>query len=481
MKNSFYVFILTLFLSLFLISCSNSYNSTDINYRVGTKGVELEFIQNSPPQVVYEGSSFPISVLVSNEGAYSLTGSPEDNKGPFGTLSFSYDSFYLSIDSDMSADEEYIVLAGRSYLYPEGDIITKYLPVFKANQMVGQRENPYTDIFVSACYPYNTKLLQEVCIDSASVFNDERTQVCNSQDIFLESQGGPLAITKIGVDMQPFGRIVRPSFLIQIENKGSGSVLAPVLDNNACLRQSNSNIKKDWNKVKISAILSNKSLVCTPSEITLFEEKGFARCYLDEGGYTGLNYYAPLQIELNYVYQTSISQIVSIERIGTPGVETPTSVCQPWQQEINGVCLDYCEACSEGRFDCGVLFSFGDWKCLEQDRIETDSYRTSECIHDPFFCSPERICCLTCDSVDNCIDYDDKESCNSNPCEASSACAWTRLTVGQCAVCRATPGSSDYCELQYSDLETCESDPCNYGCKWYSREGGKCIPEVPLI
>ncbi|MBC8500481.1 MAG: hypothetical protein H8D38_01835 [DPANN group archaeon] len=409
MMRKIFFSVLVLFL-IVLTSCGPKQNPYIVDYYTGTKGLELEFLGDSPPDEIYENTEFPLAVFVSNEGAFSLNGSPYK-----GLISYSYDSFYLSPILGTAQEEVLdIMLEGKSYTYPEGDFETFILPGFRANSIVGQRENPLTDLFVTACYPYRTKLTDEICIDTSAITRDIREKVCTSEIKGYNGQGAPVAITEVKPEMQTFGNRIRPVFLITIQNRGSGSVLSPVDKSEierACEVQTDSSRKKNWNKVLVRAQLSGEELTCVPDEITLREQKGFARCYLSSEGYgSSLNYLATLIVELDYVYLSSVSKTVSIVRSNIPDLEPLSSGnCDYWQTEIKGVCKNNCELCSEGaRFAfCSSIYANTNWTCgcgvedcvttLANKKLKklTDQieFKASDCIFTYNLCEPEKFCC----------------------------------------------------------------------------------------
>ncbi|MBU0471469.1 MAG: hypothetical protein KKF65_02510 [Nanoarchaeota archaeon] len=395
---------------LVLNSCTQTYNPETVNIFVGVKGVELEFVGDSPPREVYENTDFPLAVFVSNEGAFSLNGSTYK-----GILSYSYDSFYLStIDGTSSQDDLNIALEGKSYFNSKGDFETKILPMFRAKQITGQREQPTTELFVSVCYPYKTFLSDELCIDTSHLTQDTRARVCDAEDKFYTGQGAPVVVTNVELEMQVSAYATRPSLLIKIENKGSGMVLAPVADselNKACEVQKDSDKKQNWNKVKVSAILSGEKLTCTPEVVNLRNEKGFSRCYLASGGFGGsLNYYANMIIELDYVYSTSISKKIDVIRSGLPVPQLiQGSDCEYWESEYNGQCVNNCDLCAKGAgFSfCGSITG-NDWGCncnMEECITQISAYKITQlaqplglksgnCIFGPGLCQSGKYCCI---------------------------------------------------------------------------------------
>ncbi|NQU98340.1 hypothetical protein HQ533_02645 [Candidatus Woesearchaeota archaeon] len=400
-------------LLLILTSCSSgTYNPERINVYVGTKGVEIEFIGDSPPREVYENTDFPLAVFISNKGTFSLDG--ETYKG---LLSYTYDPFYFRpTEGTSSSDELEFALEGKSYLAPDGFFETKILPIFRVKPIEGQRESPRTELFVSVCYPYRTKLTDEVCIDTSHLTQDARERVCETQDKLYTGQGAPVAVTNVEVEMQATRQVMQPSLLIKIENKGSGMVLAPVTElelPKACELQKDTDKKGNWNQVKVTAHLSNSKLSCFPETVNLRDEKGFTRCTLPANTefYGGsLNYHATMVIDLDYVYLTSISKEIEIIRSGLPPLEPlPGSSCKYWETDFNGECVSNCDLCARGvGFSfCGTIADAG-WgcdcnaeECVTQvtastisNLLEPLNLKSGNCIFGPGLCELGKFCCV---------------------------------------------------------------------------------------
>lgn len=400
---------LVLALFVLLTACNRTFMPQETNYYTGTKGVELEFVGYSPPNNVYEQTTFPLAIFVSNEGAFSLNGSPFK-----GLITYSYDPFYLAeINGTAESEFETIIINGKSDGFPQGDLQTKLLPMFTVKPVLGQRESPTTELFVSACYPYKTKLVDEVCIDTSSLTNDMRSNVCKAENKAYSGQGAPVAITEVHVQMNHMLNKIRPSLLIKIKNAGSGTVLAPVSGSeqaSACDVQKDR--RGDWNTVKIKALLSNEQLTCVPEVVHLRQGEGSARCFMESGGFgAALNYYAIMIVELDYVYLTSVSKEITIQRTELPDIEYLSSNnCAYWETEIDGVCKNNCEICSEGSSlsFCNSQIVDQNWSCdcgpIECTTIigsrklggivDGIEVKNGNCIFGQSFCAPGKYCCI---------------------------------------------------------------------------------------
>jgi hypothetical protein len=357
--------LLLLIVLLFLSSCdiNRGTQSATTNYYVGTGGLEFKFLDQAPQAEVYENSRFVVGFMVENAGASDVT---EMN---YGILSIGFDPFYIDASeltsaSDVQGGSNSIVfsgiqLVGRSQLNPSGSSTFISFPGFKTRPIMGQIESPSTQLLASLCYPYTTIFSGVVCVDHSLVGQDLRQQVCYQKTLDLSDQGAPVAITRIDVENQPVTSggesvAVRPVFTIYVQNKGTGSVLSPVVGSanldRVCSFQDIT--RQDFNTVNIEAVLSaSTSLTCTPNPIKLINDEGISRCEVnDEDLIIGShNYETPLNVKLSYVYQSAISKKIDIKRLnvyGTPSA--PSTGCLDFEVASGGGCVNRCDACANG-------------------------------------------------------------------------------------------------------------------------------------
>lgn len=327
-------------LLLSVISCSKSQTSgtktKDIDVRVGLKGLTMEFLKNTPPQMVFEESTFPTIIKVKNEGAYSLDENDEQNNAVFS----------LGVESDYTKNVELLAggrvkkieevgapnlaqfsLEGKSNINPKGgeEVISYNI---QAGKLDPQSEAHASTMIATLCYPYETILSANVCVDSdiANVLPGKK--VCKVQDLtFSNGQGAPVAVTKVEVLMIPTQSSqentatgnIKPQFVLLIENKGSGTVIRRDSVNNFCTKSEAKH--DDLNMVSVSVFLGKDELDCTPKDkvykdekyayIKLKDKKELARCNLPKES-VGIPaaqgaFSSPLVITLSYGYTQSIS------------------------------------------------------------------------------------------------------------------------------------------------------------------------------
>ena len=323
-KKLIFVFIVV---SLFLIGCDGKDKDnrpiTDVDIRKGTVGLTMQFVQNAPPERIFEDSIFPIAVELKNKGAFDI-GDDE------GILVFGFEKTYVDFAEDAkiefgSNEELRFGIDGKSVVSPEGN--DELVTISGQAKSVGpQSETHPSTILATVCYPYETVFGSSVCVDT-DVYDIEKEQkVCSIQDLIFEGgQGAPVAVTKIETRMllQDDNK-VKPHFIIYVKNKGNGEVVDLDKIKNVC--SSEKLEYTDFNTLVVSASLSGVPLKCGeeegegPATIRLRDKEDIIRCTLEEGG--GIDatkgaYTAPLRIEFDYGYTFTISKDIIIEKILT--------------------------------------------------------------------------------------------------------------------------------------------------------------------
>lgn len=362
MKKIFAIFTLLVLMHaiLLLSACDMLGNKqpTEVNYHKGIEGVEINFLDQAPPDELYENSTFNINIEIENRGAYDVT---EDKAG---ILTMSFDPFYIGA-TQLRSNERVevnsnslivrgIQLYGKSKYHPVGTLGFFSFPNFNTQAIMGQREQPSTKILASICYPYVTEFSGLVCVDMSAVGENVRTQSCYQKDLTMSDQGAPIAIYQIEVENQPAGAdVVRPVFTVHIANKDSGTVLSPAYDasnfDRVCSFQTLN--REDFNTVDVKAMLSDgRYLECIPNPVRLFEGTGFTRCQVSEDDLIigHQNYEAVLSVNISYVYLTSISKEVDIKRINVfGGTSQPAIGCLAFEVQYGGGCVSKCKFCSD--------------------------------------------------------------------------------------------------------------------------------------
>ena len=295
----------------------------------GIEGVTVKFMEQSPPDEVFLGDTFPLSLEIRNSGAYDI----ED-----GAFVLGIEKNYISAPAEFTKELNYFTLTGRKSYDPVGGIDRKIIQL-KAHQLDPQMETLTTNIALTTCYPYETQATAQMCIDT-DIFNQRQEEkVCQSGTLNMgtiqvegqelpKGQGAPIAITKIEPKMLPHNvseELIMPSFMIYVRNMGDGLPVDIDVYGDACTATGVPT--RAWNVVGARVYLSDKSsqLDCTPKldyqtsgkegYIKLEKDEDFIRCTLKEGIPKARGTYTtPLMIELEYGYTFTISKKVLIRK-----------------------------------------------------------------------------------------------------------------------------------------------------------------------
>lgn len=273
-----------------------------------------------------------------NKGAYSLNGT-RDN---YAIVNLNFDTLYFTgINPQLfplyaPSQTQEITLAGKSGTWPYGEKQYMQMANLKINKIPGTREMPTTTLEASICYPYQTILSQNICIDG-DIYSLEDNPICRNKGTYTFSgQGAPVAVTKLEVDMIPAGLTqgqttsnggqttsmkLKPSFKITFRNVGNGIVFTSneyLLTHEVCSLTNRLYEKDNINVLKIRAFLGNDELDCmSNSEVKLYSNEGSIRCEIPQAKVYQINrnYESLLTIQADYYYRTSTTKNIQIQRI----------------------------------------------------------------------------------------------------------------------------------------------------------------------
>lgn len=332
--------ILVLVILLFISGCglgSKEYKPsiTSKDIYTGKEGLNMEFFENSPPKEIFENSVLPIGLRLYNNGAYDIRN---------GYLSISLERDYMIL-SEVSLksinemvnfrDPEHITfdLKGKTIEHPKGDqeVITFSVETKDLGKSDPQSEYHDSLISITSCYEYQTKAVETVCIDTDVYGFKMREKACEVKTLTLDSQGAPVAVTKIESEMLPSKEdtsIIKPRFVITVRNVGKGEVVKKGMVEAAC--SSDPLGYKEWNNVNIKAYISNmdeeNKLDCDITNdidkedgtIILKGGEDTIRCSYEKGFEdTKGTFSSPLYIILDYGYTDTISREVRIKKVLT--------------------------------------------------------------------------------------------------------------------------------------------------------------------
>lgn len=213
----------TLFLLVFLLllaSCvDNGLVRDPDEFKTGTEGVEVEFVENTPPDNVRENSQFNIALDVVNEGAYTADRAYV-NLG----LERSYMCVLSGEECEGRVVKEISNLQGKTPSTPRGDFETLRFDAETKSLEPQRTRHPATAI-LTLCYNYKTGFESQVCINPPAP-GERETAGCTEETRTYSDQGAPIAITKVESDTSSReGEDITPKVTFHVENAGDGRVI----------------------------------------------------------------------------------------------------------------------------------------------------------------------------------------------------------------------------------------------------------------
>lgn len=293
------------------------------NFRTGTDGLVMRFLDNAPPPKQYDEEPLNALIELHNDGATNI----QDGGGTLYLSGFD-PSLITGVETTGTRIGD---LEGRDFDFPDGgfDVINFQANVRDLRQRNIERYEP--TLLVTACYDYETIANPEVCIDGDPYSINFQQKVCSSSEVnnFGGDQGAPVAVTKVSVEAAPR----KSRFDITVENVGEGLAFQPGgtfldkcspyhddgLDHNDInlvlveeVKLGNVDIKTSCKPLEQGNLLRIKSDQSGASGAAI-RGSGIMRCELS--GITQPAFTSPLRIKLAYGYRDSIQKDIQIIQI----------------------------------------------------------------------------------------------------------------------------------------------------------------------
>lgn len=281
--------------SLALAGCdstgSSGFNLYDPYY--GSEGVEMQFLESAPPDTAYQGSVFKVGLLLQNRGAIDVNDA---------VVTLGYLDKYFTISRPTQAG---IAIKGKSFIRRNGE----KKPVLFDGRVKDLQETGVgyddlsTPITATLCYSYTTHLEENVCIDPDIYGLQERKKACTAQDLTLNDQGAPVAITSVKESTVDEGSSQLVYMTFHIKNLAGGLVA----DASPSVLCSSANIgDKKVSRLKVNAQLGNTRMECAKDIVHLDNDEGEVTC---SARVTAQEEYATvLKADLTYGYSTTLPQ-----------------------------------------------------------------------------------------------------------------------------------------------------------------------------
>lgn len=180
----------------------------------GGQGISIAFVDLSPPKTLDEGNVFPVKVVLKNKGEYDLT-SGEARARLFGV---NLDNFGLVKQYKSTLNP----LRGVGEFNPEGGQgeidfgNAQYsLPIINSEEFTMRAR---------VCYPYQTRVLSNVCIANAAAGENAACSVDGEKIKKGDVSAGPVQVSSLKQQTRGSTQV---RFDIMLENKGGGEVFNP--------------------------------------------------------------------------------------------------------------------------------------------------------------------------------------------------------------------------------------------------------------
>lgn len=214
------VTVLFILMLILLAGCNTTNNeTTGKTFIGGTKGLEISFLQDSPPDEAFDGGQQPFDVTVelSNVGEY--TAPKQWVKAKLSGLS-PFDFFVPAEEFIKIPDED----LEMSYKDPDGNKIegTKTTITFSNLDYKGLLSGPTEfPIRVDVCYKYGTTAEAKLCVKE-NLLNTREKAVCTvTEEKSVENSGSPVHVASFKEFAKAKDKI---GFTFIIDHVGDGSI-----------------------------------------------------------------------------------------------------------------------------------------------------------------------------------------------------------------------------------------------------------------
>jgi len=303
----------------------------------GTSALSINFVKDMPPAEVYDkNSDFVIGLELKNEGAENVSE---------GVMTVSVERDYIELKGILQQRNSLVSyeniegkpnalkfnLGGKSILLPSGEKGIIYFNA-AARELAEESQALTSKISVNSCYKYKTVASPSVCVDADYTNTNPFQKSCVVSDVSIDSQGAPVAVTKIESEMVPSTddtSIIKPRFIITVKNLGNGEVIREDKVEGACSSERLG--QGEWNNIKVKAYISTMTdeknkLDCNiiggdkydNGTLILKQKEDSIRCSYEEGfKQIKGTFSSPLYIILDYGYTDTISKDVKIRKVVT--------------------------------------------------------------------------------------------------------------------------------------------------------------------
>jgi hypothetical protein len=295
-------------LAMLIAGCGGfSRGKTEIqsyNFRSGTEGVSMKFMDGMPPKQLFVGTEFSIGVMLKNNGAYDIEGNAELTIIAPDKTAFQF----------KEGESEFFTLRGKSLYLKEGEenVISFPMKALCFPGYDGTRKSVVTNytrkLKAKACYQYETTANADLCIDTHKFTRQKSDKpACVMKDAKLSGgQGGPVGVVSISPQVIPKGT---DKTTVQI---GISIKKLKGLDHQVFHPDNGCDIDHQ-NKILVGVEMGGKPLTCSPVEIKIKEKDAVSTiCKTEVDSRLGA-YSTPISVSMRYYVQQNIIKDITVE------------------------------------------------------------------------------------------------------------------------------------------------------------------------
>ena len=269
--------------------------------RTGAQGVAAEFLQASPPDVLFDDADVLVRFSLHNRGAAQVNRASyvlEANPGAF-----------LVLDERAQGS---FAIGGKQSTDPLGEKLFFEVGA-RTLAMPGNLETILEQLVLHTCYPYSTIASATVCVDTSVGSVREGAKVCTEGMVSLGGgQGGPVSLSAVNLQSVPLDEFrVRPQVELTFHNSGGGEVMLSQESDALC----SGRLAESSNKARVRVFLSEVPMQCSSGELVFREGAAKIQCTLEEGIETIQGtFYSIVRAEVDYGYHQVERKSVRITR-----------------------------------------------------------------------------------------------------------------------------------------------------------------------
>ncbi len=277
----------------------------------GNRGLSLNFLAGAPPDSVFTGNPFSISLQLENVGEYTIENAADATVEITGINPPDFGTTKQNLIKD-SPDP----LQGAS-IDSAGNIVKGISTIVDFENLQYQKAISGTvpfPLIASVCYEYGTRAQSKICVLKDLIGRTTEARFCdpNNQNIPSESSGAPVQIVSMGENAIGSDKV---AFTFKIRNAGTGRLHQ---QNTECATAIPAQ-DKVWVEIADTGL---GELTCSGLKdgtaktgyVTLFNNEATVRC--TQVINNPADFVKVVDINLRYSYKESIQKTLQVKQAG---------------------------------------------------------------------------------------------------------------------------------------------------------------------